>query len=377
MGKQRKIVWLLSFVMAMSLFVSCKQEEQEVHQVKKVNQNSLIETKTVMVDRGMVKKRDYYTGSITPYVEELYFAEDGVFDEYTVSLGETVCKGQVLAKIDTKVTEKKIKELTTQLEGITNTYQYEKKTLENEILVIEIALEITYQDIENAEYGTSAYTQLCVKAGNQVSSIERKKLELKQKLETYELEKPYFENQIRKLQEKVKQEGIIAPFDGVIVGISYLENGNAISKERPYLVIADCNQYLAVGEYVGKSIIAKAQDCFVFLNGIEYDAEYIPMDATDYQELVLKNETPYSTYFIHTSEELEFGQAALIVIVHESLEDVVRVPVYAVIQESARRYVYREVGEGREKVFIETGLNDGMYYEVISGIEEGDVLYVE
>ena len=85
----------------------------------------------------------------------------------------------------------------------------------------------------------------------------------------------------------------------------------------------------------------------------------------------------YSTYEIEPDETFDFGQMVKLSVVRESRPNVLRVANIAVLQEGNNRYCYVKDGTERKKVPIEIGLNDGMYYEVISGLKEGDEVFVE
>ncbi len=68
---------------------------------------------------------------------------------------------------------------------------------------------------------------------------------------------------------------------------------------------------------------------------------------------------------------------ARIVVQQESRRQVLVAPGLAVRQEGARRYCYRRGEQGREKVYLETGLYDGMFYEILGGLTEGDEVYID
>jgi len=56
-------------------------------------------------------------------------------------------------------------------------------------------------------------------------------------------------------------------------------------------------------------------------------------------------------------------------------EDVITVPYYSVYREDGQTYVY-VVSEGAKiKTYVEIGIEGTMYTEIISGIEEGAVIY--
>ena len=87
----------------------------------------------------------------------------------------------------------------------------------------------------------------------------------------------------------------------------------------------------------------KAERIYVFLDGVEYEAQYIPMDKKIYSALMAKNRTPYSSFELFPSEPLEYGHMARLVVQKESRR---RVPGGIVIEKApraGRRSIWRRV----------------------------------
>ena len=377
-GKKKRIGML---AMAAALVLSgCGtggSESGTAPQVRSVTINPLQQVQTVKIGLGDVKKREIYTGIISPYVEELCFPEDGIFLEYRVSLGDTVRRGDVLAVTDVSAYREQEESLQEQIDELTEKYFYEIATRDNSLKICELELEETYKLIDLTEYMQDNYTQLCINAGNLTSRMERLELEKKHLTESYELELPYLQEQLADCRDKLKSNILKAPFDGTVTELRSAVSGDKVDGETPMVVLADTSRYLAVGDYVLRRDAEKAERVYVFINGQEYEAEYIPMDQKVYSALVAKEMTPYSSYEIYPPEPLEFGHMACIVIQKESRLQVPVVPELAVQQEGARRFCYRKGPDGREKVYLETGLYDGLNYEILSGLQEGDEVYID
>ena len=72
------------------------------------------------------------------------------------------------------------------------------------------------------------------------------------------------------------------------------------------------------------------------------------------------------------------GMAADVTFVIDSAEDVLYVSKKAVFEEEGHSYVYKKDANGnRVKTQVETGFSDTASIEIISGLEEGDVIYIE
>lgn len=381
--KNRKLYILFCTVMLMAVsLIACSSgqtsaENVIIKQIEVSNGNPLAEEQFSKVAYGDVVKRDLYSGTITPYIEELSFAEDGIFLEYCVAIGDTVEEGQVLAKTDTEAVSKSIEQLQDTIESLTDTYEYRMTTLQNNLTIVEAEMAINYDTLEHMEYMASGYTALCQTLGRQEKTKKTYELEMKQLKEVYDLELPYYRNKLKETKKLLDSNVIEAPFAGVIVELRPVAGGDRISAEQPYVAIADTTRYLAQGTYVSNSVIGKAQRVYVFADGKEYDAEYIPVDSKVYSEMIAKRNVAYCTYEVADNGELDFGQSVVIVVQHESRENVLTVPYACVQNERSGRYCYVKRGEEREKVYIEVGLFDGMNYEVLNGLKEGDEVVIE
>lgn len=345
--------------------------------VRTVTVNPLQQTQTVTVGLGDVKKREIYEGIISPYIEEMFFPGDGLFLEYRVKPGDTVRRGDVLAVSDVSEYQKQAENLQEQIEDLTRNYTYEIATRDNSLKICELELEETYKLIELTEYMKDNYTQLCIDAGNLVSRMDRLELEKKHLTENYELELPYLEEQLADCRERLRSNVVRAPFDGTVSQLQPAVSGEKISRDHPVILLADTTRYLAVGDYVTRRDAERAERIYVFLDGEEYEAKYIPIDPQVYSALMAKNLTPCSSFELFPQEPLEYGHTARIVVQQESRRQVLVAPGLAVRQEGARRYCYRRGEQGREKVYLETGLYDGMFYEILGGLTEGDEVYID
>ncbi|MBQ7774711.1 MAG: efflux RND transporter periplasmic adaptor subunit [Lachnospiraceae bacterium] len=348
-----------------------------VEQVAVNDSNPLVAEQVAKITYGNVTKRDLYDGVVSPYVEELYFINDGIFLEYTVNLGESVEEGQVLAKTDTTNIKERVEALEEQIANLTNQYNYQLASLKNREEILKVEMEINYIFLEDETYPSDRYTSLCLELGRQERSLKTNQLEQKHLTERYELQLPYLTKQLEELKKQLSANVIKAPFDGVVVQLQSVAGGSGVSTEIPYVAVADTTRYLVVSNYVGSNIIEKAQGVYAFINGKDYEAVYLPLDKEIYSKVMASDGEAYSSYEIQPDGSFSFGQAAKVSVVKEVKENVLVVPFVAIHQESNQRFCYVKRGTDREKVFIETGLFDGLYYEVKGGLAEGDEVYIE
>ncbi len=384
MKKFHKIHMVLPAVLLALMISGCSAEKgtkQEIQgTVKQVivnNSNPLVTRQSVKVEQGDVIQRDLYDGVVTPYVEELYFPEDGTFLEYCVALGDLVEEGDIIARTDTTVLQEQVESLQEQIGSLTSQYEYQLQTLKNRESILQDEMDINYYYLSLQSKNSAEFSRLCKELGRQDWNLKSNQLEQKQLIETYELKLPYLQEQLKEKSKQLESNVIKAPFSGSIVQLRQVAGGDRVNAVTPYAAIANTSRYLVVGDYISVGAMNKVEDVYIFINGKNYDAEYLPMDKELYSKISASGGTAYSSYEIECDGSFDFGQSAKIVVVKESARDVLVVPMFAVQQEATKRYCYVNKAGQREMVYIKTGLNDGMYYEIEDGLSKGEEVYIE
>ena len=66
-----------------------------------------------------------------------------------------------------------------------------------------------------------------------------------------------------------------------------------------------------------------------------------------------------------------------VIFVTEEKEDILYVSRKAIVEENGKTYVYRKTAlGGKELAEVETGITNGVDIEILSGLEEGDTIYL-
>ena len=181
--------------------------------------------------------------------------------------------------------------------------------------------------------------------------------------------------QIRLLQEKINLSTVTAPIDGTVVWIS---GSTKISSEDAYLYIADPNRkYLRTEEKFSDYQLTNAEAIYALVGGEKYPLTYTPLDPDEriYRTL---NDIPIYTYFnFEADAQIPDSMNALFFCVHGYRENALCIPTAALYRNNAGTYVYKQVDGQRQQVFIKVGISTDLRVEVLSGLEEGDVVYVE
>lgn len=375
MKKSRLSCTLLA---AFLLMTGCGAENTSTGTIIELQESALSEAQTVVVERGDMEITVAMDAQVGPKVTQLTFPKDGQFGEFCVGIGEEVKKGDVLATSYLGDSEEQIEAKEKELENLIANYDYQKATMENSIAIIDIHMDKLYEQLESTAYMSAQYTSICTQLGNY--DVQKKKLELQLEhlTETYELQRPHVEAQIKDLKEKSAGNVITAPFDGVVVALADVSIGNYLDEQMYYVAIADTDVLYARCAYVSQSTINSIDNVVFWKDGVEYEVSYVPMEEHAYRVMRNNNEDIYSEFLLeNVGDEVAHGDYGKVILIAGCKENVLMVPEVAVGSDSGKAFVYKDVDGQRVRVEVEIGSKDGLYVEITEGLQEGDVLYVQ
>ena len=206
--------------------------------------------------------------------------------------------------------------------------------------------------------------------------------DLKETLHEAEETKEKREEQLQAFEDFVGSDGILyATEDGVITEVSY-EAGDRLTTTGALFSYATSDDMrisvdvtqedivdLQVGDAVDITFTAYPED--------SYTGSILSINTTatsDYSNTV--------SYTVEISvegalEKLYGGMTADVIFVTEEKEDVIYVSRKAIVEENGKTYVYRKTAlGGKELAEVETGITNGVDIEILSGLEEGDTIYL-
>jgi multidrug efflux pump subunit AcrA (membrane-fusion protein) len=181
------------------------------------------------------------------------------------------------------------------------------------------------------------------------------------------------------LSAQISGTQLRAPFDAV-VRYTTGEAGQLIAEYEPVLGLADTDALELRSREADAADNAKLrlgqQALIVFrpypnqeVEGRVIQVSVPPQaDQGDGQNLPIRIEFPVQDL------DLEVGMVADIRIIVERKEDVLLIPSSTILSYFNRRYVLVDEGGRKMEVDVELGVSDGEYSEVLSGLEEGDLV---
>ncbi|MCQ2493725.1 MAG: HlyD family efflux transporter periplasmic adaptor subunit [Lachnospiraceae bacterium] len=210
----------------------------------------------------------------------------------------------------------------------------------------------------------SAYLDLC-----------QAQLNLKKNQETYDLNHSYQVSSLNTLVENRNDLTLSSEQTGTVVAASYINRGNTISGGAPVVAIGDMNVKEIKCDFINKGIINKALDCYAVINGVRYEVEYQAIDNDEYKRLNEQNGAVYSTFIVNDPDnKVSIGDYAVIIVINDARDDVLCIPKSSIGFDENGNYVYKSDGSAYVMTYIKTGISDGLYTEVLSGLEEGDMI---
>lgn len=248
--------------------------------------------------------------------------------------------------------------------------------LQNQLAAAQAKQKIDKLDTEET------YQEAVITGQNAQTTYNAAVEDLKETLQEAEETKEKREEQLQAFEDFVGSDGILyATEDGVITEVSY-EAGDRLTTTGALFSYATSDDMrisvdvtqedivdLQVGDAVDITFTAYPED--------SYTGSILSINTTatsDYSNTV--------SYTVEISvegelEQLYGGMTADVIFVTEEKEDVLYVSRKAIVEENGKTYVYRKTAlGGRELAEVETGITNGVDIEILSGLEEGDTIYL-
>lgn len=334
---------------------------------------------TEKVIRRNIYVANIYTASVYPEVEEYAYDIRQSFDTYGAMLGDTVEKGDALIMANTDSLDTQIERLEERLATLKEDYE-EYKTDISEVIADKTWYLDYYEKIfdnltEQKPAGTgAAYTKWQSEWDKWEGESNKNELDLwvaqeglRQKTEIYELDYAHYSKQLKDLKAQRYEATLRTGIDGEVVGIGMYSPTMSIGADVSAVAVADMDKLSIKCEHIPRrNIIYYAKEIYAFINGVRYEVIYDDNGATDCTTF----------YFADENADVEVGDYAVIVLETNSREQALAVKKDALYIDASGHYVYVvENGETIQKS-VKTGISDGVYTEIVSGLEEGEEILI-
>jgi len=347
-------------------FTGCLGSNNEVQETAEAMRGDLVISVDVSGNLEMPRKVD------------LSFGTSGMIKEIIVEEGDRVVKGQTLAKLDAPILEANVAMAELNLEQ--TIYPYYSYTHASNVPGTWLALEEAEDSLEEAQRLLDEGK--IEEAQSLLDKVEQNLDEAKEKSESRVWSLPVsvkrLELQLDQAEAELDKAVITASFDGVVANI-YIKEGqqlSAMTYANPAICLIDPSEIKLSGviDEIDVPKVKLGQEAVITLDALP-DKEvkgrvtFISPASTVQTGVVFYKTT---IALENPDEELKDGMSASAEIVIEQHDDVLLIPNRA-IQGSLEKPWVQVVTNGQiEERQISMGLNDGMYTEVLSGLEEGE-----
>lgn len=337
-----------------------------------------------------------YNATVCPAVSEKSYEVGVNFSSYAHLPGESVKKGDALVNGDTAGVdeeikklresmadaaenyEEQVKKLTEQIEKDKNDYEYKLGIFEK--LSDNPVAEPSFPDDNSAPWQaykawSSQYRSFDASHRYAELTYEKDTLRLKETKELYSLDYNYNSSRLKDLRKQRAEKVLYSDTDGTVLSMNYYEEGNWINKNSPVITVGDLSVKELKCKFVSKSVINLATDVYALVNGERFEVDYQAISSDEYKRLSERDGTVYSTFLVEDPEnKVDFGDFAVIVVVSEKREGVLCVPKASVAKDDNGQFVYVYDGDKYVETYVQTGLSDGMFTEILSGVTAKDAV---
>ena len=166
-----------------------------------------------------------------------------------------------------------------------------------------------------------------------------------------------------------------APISGVVTGVS-VNPGDRAYPGQSLFTIANPSAYKArlMIPDADARLVKTGMPATANWNGIELKGKVskVSLALDPYTRAI-----PVEAVFPASGQKISFGSMAKIDLEIQSKENVIAVNREHIVSESGKSYVWVEAGNRAQKREVVLGQNSGMRFEIVSGLESGDMLIVE
>lgn len=308
-------------------------------------------------------------GCILPVSVSVALPVDSTIAEVNVVPGQSVKKGDLLATMDMESVLERIEDLGIQMEE-------EENRAERNISSLQMTAEIYRAELASLNAAGDSHAAAVKEVDLWEALMAVRHAEANQQAAHDRLQQ-----QIEELQTLVEECGELrAPVDGVV---SWLMDGmlknKFVAQDEVLLCISNLSELYVVTERVPDSVLESSDRIYAKIGQEEY--ELTPRENSMEEDMADTEDgialTSKFDFKIQPSPEvLNQGGNTLVVCRWRYLPDALCVPRGAIFREARENFVY-VIEEGvMVKTPVEIGIGTELRTQILSGLEEGQVVYV-
>ncbi|MBO4883124.1 MAG: efflux RND transporter periplasmic adaptor subunit, partial [Lachnospiraceae bacterium] len=354
----------LSFAVLLSGCGSPAQAEPEIELIDPVSSASITETAV----RRTIRKYEVLDGGVFPVVSEYSTAagmkasDIGFFPGQSVNRGSVLFSGDMQDYIDQEEATR---------DALYNLIiNYNDNWAVNSLRLKELNNYISYREPMLANDPDLA-------CDVQRIMFERDLLKqtMKDEEAIFMLDAQHLNDTLYRLTVNEAKRRVTSYMSGTVVAVNTASPGAQISEGTNVAAVTDGHSINILADYRSAREISSAIDVYAVVDGKRYEVTHIPYSASEYNALKASGSDVYSVFRVEDPDgNIRVGQKASVVVLYDQKDDILSVSNECIHRDSSGFYVNLASGE---KSYITKGITDGMFTEILSGVNEGDVILLD
>jgi HlyD family secretion protein len=362
------------------VFTGCARPEATQPDIAVVTRGDIL--RTVLVDGNLEMPRK--TG--------LAFGATGTVTDVLVDKGDSVVEGQILARLDARSLEFSVEIAqaqydTAQINLMKTIYPHYTKIWGTDMPGVWLALDEAQDNLEQAQelLNEGKFDEAYVTLGLIQENIDKaeeksqsRPLSLPWSVKLLELQVDIARANLDAAKLNLERAVIVAPFDGVVAGITITE-GREISTATlvtPAISLIDTSEIEMSGFFdeIDIGMVRPGQEANILLDALPDEEVKGRVAFISLVGTIRTGVVSYDTIIAleNPTEVLRDGMTATAEVIIERRDDVLFIPNRAIWGTWENPTVLVLVDEQVEEREITLGLTDGINTEVLSGLEEGE-----
>lgn len=361
---KRALALVLSSVMLISGCGKNGAPEDEIVLIDPVSSANVTET----VARRTIYDYEVLDGGVFPVITEYSAATGMKAADIGYFPGQNVFAGNVLFSGDMKDYYDQQRSIQDSLDELIISYAESRRV--NEIKLRELGYWIDYRDNGSEN---STYMQVII----QKALFEKEMLEytINDNDMIYNLDVAHYNYLLTSLAAKQADRLVTSHMNGTMVAVSNVSPGALVSEGTNVAAVTDGHSLNILAEYRSTREIENAVEYYAIIDGKRYELTYVPYSATELSALKASGTEVYSVFrFADPEGTVKVGQKVNIVVIKDKKENLLSVSNSAIHRDDGGFYVSLASGD---KAYVTKGMTDGVFTEILSGVNEGDVLLLD
>ena len=362
-----KLIPAVTLILTLSLFFTgCGEAVSDKPVLMESSKGEII---TVTAEYQDVFDLEYAVGCVLPHSEKILLPNGGKLVSIEALPGQTVKQGDTLAQFN-------VDELQKQLDSLQAEFARMQAAAETEMT----QLEISYQQVktEQAQLESTGAPDYML----ELKSIDAWEawLIIEHTEQIQEVEQRRIKNEIAQLETKLAESSqIVAPCDGIVSWLSpQAVCGTELLEGTEFMTISDPNKLCIVTERKSDEYRQSCDRIYAVIGNCQYDLTM--RQRSNEEDLLAKTKGhQFTTTFDFSGDMPASSDAAgnaMVMFVKNYRENVLSVPNETVNEHAGNHFVFIVKDGELIRTDVQVGAVTALRTEILSGLEEGDVVYV-